>query len=428
MSSQLEPVRLSDIVAARSRLNGSIVRTACLESAALSELTGARIFCKAEHLQRTGSFKERGARNALLLLGEEQKRRGVIAASAGNHASALSYHGKLLKVSVTVVMPRFAPLMKVRNCEETGARVLLHGNDIGEAREHALQFVRDEGLTYINGFDDPAIIAGQGTLGIEIVEQVPECDAVIVPIGGAGLVAGVALAVKSMKPHVRIIGVQAESTASFNAALEAGAPTQIQMRPTLADGLAVPRVGDNAFSIARELVDKNIVVSEHMIALAVLRLIELEKTVVEGAGAVPLAALLGDTLNDLRGKKVVLPLCGGNIDTNMLGRIIERGLAADGRLCRFAANISDRPGGLARFTSILAEEGASVRSVEHDRAFAGDDVSQVVVHCVVETRDLGHIARVRQRLQQEGFDAHFEHAGSETRDRASSEPALKSKR
>jgi threonine dehydratase len=284
-----------------------------------------------------------------------------------------------------------------------GAHVLLHGNDIGEAREHAMQFVREQGLTYINGFDDSAIIAGQGTLGLEILQQVSGCDAILVPIGGAGLIAGVALAVKSLQPRVQIIGVQAEHCASFDAAMKHGGPIQINMAATLADGLAVPRVGDNAFAIARKAVDKTIVVSEHMIALAVLRLVELEKAVVEGAGATPLAALLSDRLPELRGKKVVLPLCGGNIDTSMLGRIIERGLAADGRLCRFTANISDRPGGLARFSSILAEEGASVRDVEHDRAFAGDDISQVVVHCVIETRDKEHIRRVHERLAREGF-------------------------
>lgn len=394
---------LQDIQAAAARIQGAVLRTPCTPSVALSEITGCEIFCKFENLQRTGSFKERGARNALLLLSSEQKQRGVIAASAGNHASALSYHGKLLNVPVTVVMPRFAPLMKVRTCERMGARVLLHGNDISEAREHAMQFVREEGLTYINGFDDAAIIAGQGTLGLEILEQVPECDAILVPIGGAGLIAGVALAVKSLRAKVQIIGVQAERTASFDAALKNGAPVPINLAPTLADGLAVPCVGDNAFAIARERVDKSVCVSEHMIALAVLRLVELEKTVVEGAGAVPLAALLGGQLPELRGRKVVLPLCGGNIDTNILGRIIERGLAADGRLFRFAANISDRPGGLARFTSILADEGASVRDVEHDRAFAGDDVSQVIVHCVIETRDFDHIARVQERLAREGF-------------------------
>ena len=396
-------VALQDIRAAAERIRGAVLRSPCTPSLTLSEITGCEIFCKFENLQRTGSFKERGARNALLLLSAEQRVRGVIAASAGNHASALSYHGKLLGVPITVVMPRTAPLMKVRTCEQMGARVLLHGNDIGEAREHAMQFVREQGLAYINGFDDPAIIAGQGTLGLEILEQVPECDAILVPVGGAGLIAGIALAVKSLQPRVQIIGVQAERTASFDAALKKGAPIQITMAPTLADGLAVPQVGENAFAIARARVDKTVVVSEHLIALAVLRLIELEKSVVEGAGAVPLAALLSGQLPELRGKKIVLPLCGGNIDTNMLGKIIERGLAADGRLCRLTANISDRPGGLARFASILAEEGASVRDVEHDRAFAGDDVSQVVVHCLIETRDREHAKRVCQRLEREAF-------------------------
>ena len=400
-------IELRDIQAAAGRIREAILRTPCTPAAALSEITGCEIFCKFENLQRTGSFKERGARNALLLLTDEQRRRGVIAASAGNHASALSYHARALHVPVTVVMPRFAPLMKVRTCEQMGARVILHGGDIAEAREHALGFVRAEELTYINGFDDPAIIAGQGTLGLEIMEQVPDCDAILVPIGGAGLIAGIAVAVKSLRPATRIIGVQAECTASYDAALKAGRPVSIEMRPTLADGLAVPRVGDHAFALARDRVDQTVVVTEHTIALAVLRLIELEKTVAEGAGATPLAALLGGRLPELRGRKVVLPICGGNIDTSMLGRIIERGLAAAGRLSRFAANISDRPGGLARFSSILAEEGASVRSVEHDRAFASDDMSEVVVHCVIETRDFDHIARVRARLQAEGFQSVF---------------------
>ncbi len=330
--------------------------------------------------------------------------RGVIAASAGNHASALSYHGKLLDIPVTVVMPRAAPIMKVRTCEQMGARVFLHGNDIGEARDHAMQFVREQKLTYINGFDDPAIIAGQGTLGLEILEQVPECDAILVPIGGAGLIAGVALAVKSLRPRVQIIGVQAERTASFRCGVEEWARrSKSRWRRHWQMDWRFRASAKTPLPLRARAWTRRLVVSEHLIALAVLRLVELEKSVVEGAGAVPLAALLSGQLSELRGKKVVLPLCGGNIDTNMLGRIIERGLAADGRLCRFTANISDRPGGLARFASILAEEGASVRDVEHDRAFAGDDVSQVVVHCVIETRDRDHAVRVRQRLEREGF-------------------------
>lgn len=397
-----EAVTLADVQAAAERIRGAVLRTPCPPSPALSEITGCEIFCKLDYLQRTGSFKERGARNALLLLSADQQRRGVIAASAGNHASALSYHGKLLGIPVTVVMPRFAPLMKVRNCERMGARVLLHGDDIGAARDKARELER-EGLTYINGFDDPAIIAGQGTMALEILEQVPDCNAVIVPVGGAGLLAGVALVMKSLRPRVQVIAVQSDHAQSFSTSLREQHPETFFVQPTLADGLAVPRVGENAFVIARSRMDRLVTVNEHQIALAMLRLIELEKAVVEGAGATPLAASMAGLLPELRGKRVVLPLCGGNIDTSMLGRVIERGLAADGRLYRFTARISDRPGGLARFATLLAEEGASVRDIEHDRAFAGDDVSQVVVHCVIETRDFEHVARVRGRLESEGF-------------------------
>jgi len=362
-----------------------------------------KIFCKLEYLQRTGSFKERGARNALLLLPPEQKQRGVIAASAGNHALGLAYHAQLLGIPVTVVMPRFAPIMKVSNCRRLGANVVLHGADIGESRARADEIATEKKLTYINGFDDPDIIAGQGTLGLEIAQQVPDVDAVIVPIGGAGLIAGMALALKALKPKVKIIGVEPERAASFTAALAAGRPVKVDVRPTLADGLSVPQVGANAFRIAGPLVDKTIPVGEHEIALAILRLLELEKAVVEGAGAVPLAACLAGLVPELKGKNVVLPLSGGNIDTPILGRVLERGLASDGRLCRFAATISDRPGGLARFAGIIAEMGASIIEIAHDRAFASDDITTVSVHCIVETRDAGHIGALRERLDKEGF-------------------------
>jgi len=327
----------------------------------------------------------------------------VITASAGNHALGLTYHARLLKIPVTVVMPRFAPLTKVNNCQQMGAEVVLEGANIEEARQHALKLIDQRALTYINGYDHPDVIAGQGTLGLEILEQVPEVEAIIVPVGGAGLIAGLAVAVKARKPSVRIIGVEPRRAASFEAARQAGHPVAVTMQPTLADGLAVPCVGENAFDSARGLVDDHVLVDEHQIARAVLRLIELEKAVVEGAGAAALAPLLADMLPELRGRKVVLPLCGGNIDTNILGRIIERGLAADGRLCRFSAIISDRPGGLSHFAGLIAEEGASVHDIEHDRAFASEDITTVTVHCVVETRDFAHIRRLRDRLQREGY-------------------------
>jgi threonine dehydratase len=397
------PVQFEDIQQAARRIAGAVVETPCSASIPLSEATGMQIYCKLEYLQRTGSFKERGARNALLLLSPEQKQRGVIAASAGNHALGLAYHARLLGIPVTVVMPRFAPLTKVSNCRRHGATVVLEGADIAEARARADQVAAEQGLAYINGFDDPAIIAGQGTIGLEIAAQVPDLDAVVVPIGGGGLIAGVALAMKALKPGVEIIGVEPERAASFTAALAAGKPVAVEMKPTLADGLSVPRVGENAFAIARILVNRTLLLREHDLALAILRLVELEKSVVEGAGAASLAACLAGKLPELKGKKVVILLCGGNIDLTTLGRVLERGLAFDGRLCRFTATISDRPGGLARFAGLIAEEGASVVDIEHDRAFAGEDLSTVSVHCVVETRNADHVAALRRRLDREGF-------------------------
>jgi threonine dehydratase len=396
-------VTFRHIEQAARRIAGHVIQSPCPLSIPLSEATGLNVFCKLEYLQRTGSFKERGARNALSLLTTAQKRRGVIAASAGNHALGLACHAQLLGIPATVVMPRFAPLMKVENCRRLGANVILQGADIGEARAHADKIVKTKRLTYINGFDDLAIIAGQGTMGLEIAHQVPQLDAIIVPIGGAGLIAGVALALKTLNPRVKIIGVEPERAASFTAALRAGKPVHFEMQPTLADGLSVPQVGRNAFQIARNLVDKTILVGEREIALAILRLVELEKAVVEGAGAAPLAACLARLVPELKGKSVVLPLCGGNIDTPILGRVLERGLASDGRLFRFTATISDRPGGLARFAGLLADTGVSILEIAHDRAFASDDISTVSVHCIVETRDSAHIVSVRERLKQKGF-------------------------
>jgi threonine dehydratase len=397
------PVRFEDVQAAAKRIAGHVIQSPCPLSIPLSELTGARIFCKLEYLQRTGSFKERGARNALELLPEDRKHRGVIAASAGNHALGLAYHGQLLGIPVTVVMPRFAPLTKITNCQRMGAEVVLHGEDISESRKRADEIAKERGLTYINGYDDPEIIAGQGTLGLEVAAQVPELDTIVVPVGGAGLIAGVALALKKIKPSVQVIGVESENAACFQAALAAGKPVPVQVKPSLADGLAVAQAGGNAFAIARGLVDKIVVVREHEIALGILRFLELEKAVLEGAAATCLAAFLAGAVPELKGKNVVLPLTGGNIDTPLLGRVLERGLASDGRLYRFTALISDRPGGLARLASLLAELGASIIEIAHDRAFSTADINTVNVHCVVETRDASHIEELRSRLKREGF-------------------------
>ena len=396
------PVTFQDIAVARERIKGAIYYSPCNRSVPLSEITGMQIFSKLDNLQRTGSFKERGARNALAQLSPEQQERGVIAASAGNHAQALAYQGRLLGIPATVVMPKFAPLIKVSNCQKLGATVVMHGDDFDEAKAHAHALADERRLAYINGYDDPAIIAGQGTMGMEIVEQVPDLEAIVIPAGGGGLLAGVALAIKTLRPNVMVVAAEAENVASFKAAMEAGQPVTIPSRATLADGLAIPQVGANAFEVARSLIDRCVVVSEEQIALSILRIVELEKGVVEGGGATALAACLSGQLPELAGKRVVIIFSGGNIDPNVLSRVIERGLVADGRLGRFTAVISDRPGGLADLAAQIAAAGASVKQIVHDREFAGSDVSAVHVVCTVETRDHQHLRDLIQRLNSRG--------------------------
>lgn len=396
-------VDLADIRAAARRIAGAVTVTPCPESIPLSELCGARVYCKLDNLQRTGSFKERGARNALLCLPPEARKRGVIAASAGNHALGLAYHGQLLGVPVTVVMPDYAPLIKVTTCQRLGARVIVQGQDFAEARAEADRRVKTEGLAYVHGFDDPAIIAGQGTMALEILRQVPDVEAIVCPVGGAGLIAGIAVAVKSFRPEVQVIGVESRQTASFTAALKAGQPVAIPRKATLADGLAVLKVGANSFALARERVDQVVRVDEASIAQAILRMLELEKIVVEGAAAAPLAAMISGALPDLRGKRVVLVACGGNIDPAMLTRVIERGLVQDGRLTRFTAHISDRPGGLAELARVIAASGASIRDIAHDRPFSGPDVSAVNAVCTVETRDKAHVRALHTALRKAGL-------------------------
>ena len=397
------PVTLADIRAAHARIAAGIMRTPCPESRPLSELTGARIFCKLDLLQRTGSFKERGARNALLLLDESQRRRGVIAASAGNHALGLAYHGGLLGIPVTVVMPRFAPLVKLATCRRLGANVILEGDTFADAREAAASLAAREGLELIHGFDDPRVIAGQGTMALEILEEVPEAEVLVVPTGGAGLLAGVGLAAKTLRPEITIVAAEPAAAPTFSASLAAGRPVAVPIRPTLADGLAVGRVGDVSFPIAARVVDRVVTLEEESLALAVVRLLELEKLVVEGAAASALAALLGEGGAEFAGCTVVLLLCGGNIDLTILDRVIDHGLAADGRRWRFTTRISDRPGGVARLTAAIAATGASVREIVHDRVFAGPDVFSTGVEVTVETAGRAHVARLVERLEGEGF-------------------------
>jgi len=393
----MEQVTLDSIVAARKRIGDAIYHSPCPYSLSLSQLCSCQIYCKLDHLQMTGSFKERGARNKLLLLNDQQKKHGVIAASAGNHALGVAYHGKLLGIGITVVMPKWAPLVKVSTCRALGAEVILHGDSYDDARQEAMKIADKTSKTFVHGFDDPAIIAGQGTLGLEILEDVPDVDVVIVGVGGGGLIAGIATAIKSQRPGVKIIGVESANAPTVHDSLQAGRPVKVHSRPTLADGLAFAQVGENCFPIIQKLVYRVMLVNEPQIAQAILWLLELEKTMVEGAGAVPLAAAK-DLSKELEGKKVVLVLGGGNIDVTLLGHIIQRGLAADGRLCRIRAFVTDRPGSLAKLTSVLAGAGASILEVQHDRHFGPADVALVTITCVMETRGFDHIDQIKAAL------------------------------
>ncbi|KAK5967141.1 L-threonine dehydratase catabolic TdcB [Trichostrongylus colubriformis] len=397
-------ITFSDVSSAAFNIKNGVVRTPCNKSANLSRMLNMELYFKKEYLQVTGSFKERGARYALSRLTKEEKELGVIAASAGNHALALSYHGQQLNIPVTVVMPVFAPLMKIGMCRSYGANVILKGDNIGKAKEYAMRLVMEKKYKYINGYDAPDILAGQGTLGLEILEQVPDVDAIIVPVGGAGLIAGVAVAVKTLKPQVEIIGVESATCPSFTEACKAGKPVEARVRSSLADGLAVPVVGGNALATAQGLVDRTVVVSEEETALSILRLIEMEKAVVEGGGAVGLAALISGKLPELKGKKVVSILTGGNIDTTVLGRTIDRGLAVDGRLNRLEVVVSDRPGGIAELTTRIAHMGASIKDIFHERAWISTDVFSVKVKVVAETRDRQHVAELEEMLRSKYDD------------------------
>uniref|UniRef100_A0A914BW60 L-serine deaminase n=1 Tax=Acrobeloides nanus TaxID=290746 RepID=A0A914BW60_9BILA len=391
-------VNFSDISSAAFSIRGGVVHTPLMRSNQLSDILGLELYMKKEFLQVTGSFKERGARFALMRLSAEEKKAGAIAASAGNHAMALAYHGLHLGIPITVVMPVFAPLMKRMRCQAYGANVILHGTNIQESKEYAFRLSRQKGMKYINGFDYPDVVSGQGTIGLEILEEIPDVDAILVPVGGGGLIAGIALAVKTLKPQVQVIGVESETCPSFQNALK---DLHIEVHPevSIADGLAVPTAGCNAAYMAKTYVDDVITVCEESIALAILRLLEMEKAVVEGAGAVGLAALISGRLPHLKGKKVVNILTGGNIDTTILGRTIERGLAVDGRLIKFDVVVSDRPGGIAELTALISKTGASIKDIFHERAWLAANVFSVRVRVVAETRDRAHVKELHDTLK-----------------------------
>lgn len=390
------------VLGARQRLEGQIRNTPVFASPRLSRIGGADVFIKHEYQQVTGSFKERGACNCLLTLSPDERARGVVAASAGNHALGLAYHGQRLGVPVHVLMPRFAPMVKVAQCRAYGAVVEFCGDSFEEARAEAVQRAEAARLTLVHGFDDPRVIEGQGSIGLELCEALPDVDVVVVPAGGGGLLAGVALAVKSQRPQVEVIGVEAAHAPTVSEAIAAGRPVSVQVKPGLADGLAVARVGAFCLPIIQALVSRVERVEESEIAAAIVRLMEAEKAVVEGAGAVGVAWLARRPA-ELRGRKVLVIASGGNIDLNVASRVIERGLAAAGRLCRIAVQLSDTPGALARLLGLLASTEANLIQVDHDRNFAPADVTLVNVSLVLETRDHDHIDLVKRALAGAGL-------------------------
>lgn len=391
-----------DIEAARSRIRDEVIETPCKRSGFFGDLLSCRLFLKLENLQRTGSFKDRGALNKLLDLSPEERERGVVTASAGNHAQALAYYANLLGIAATVVMPEFSPLIKVMNTRSYGARVIQKGATLSDGLSEVQRLTDEEGLVLVHAFDDEAVIAGQGTIGLEILEQVPDVTTVVVPIGGGGVISGIATAVKSAKPSARVVGVEAETAASARASLDAGRVVRIESRDTLADGIAVKQIGEITFPIIRDLVDDVVTVREDQIADAILLLLEREKTVVEGAGATPMAALLGGQVPVSTDDVVVAVLCGGNIDVNMLSRIIDRGLVDDGRLARLIVRVPDRPGSLQELTAVVANCGANVLGIFQDREFADISVGEVEIAMHLETRGREHVDAIIRDFEVRG--------------------------
>ncbi|ATB28089.1 threonine ammonia-lyase [Melittangium boletus] len=397
-------VTLQDIEAAQQRIGDAVHRTPCPRSEHFKDLTDcAALYFKLENLQRTGAFKERGALNTLLSLTPEERARGVIAASAGNHAQGLAYHAGRRGVSTTIVMPERTPIIKVTRTRSYGAEVVLHGTNFDEANAEAVRIQERDNRVFVHPFNDPRVIAGQGTIGLELLEQCPQMDLVLVPIGGGGLISGVACAIKETNPRIKIIGIQASAIASMKASVEAGVLTEVPAGTTIADGIAVKRPGDYTFEMIRRYVDDILTVDEEEIANAILLLLEREKTVSEGAGAVGLAALINAKLPSARGRKVVALLSGGNIDVNLVSRIIERGLVKGGRLVRLVVRMPDRPGMLARLTAEIAQQSANVVEIYHNRAFSKAGLGEVAVEVTLETRGRNHIEELMGSLAQNGW-------------------------
>jgi threonine dehydratase len=357
---------------------------------------------KLENLQRTGSFKERGALNKLLTLSESERKRGVIAASAGNHAQGVAFHAAARGIRAQIVMPLATPLVKVAATRSFGAEVILHGESYDEACEEAMRRRLEEGCTFIHPFDDPDVISGQGTIALELLEQVPDIEAVVVPIGGGGLISGIGCALKETNPRIRVIGVEPERLPSMLRAREAGKPVTIAPEATIADGIAVRRAGDITLPLVRRYVDEIVTVDDEEIASAILMLLEQEKTLAEGAGAAALAAVVQAKTN-LRHRRTVVLVCGGNIDVTLLAKIIERGLVKDGRLLRIRVYLQDRPGALLHLSEILARERANIVETVHNRAYYGVSLGETVIDVTLETRGATHITAISHALREAGF-------------------------
>ncbi|SMO38968.1 threonine ammonia-lyase [Halorubrum cibi] len=397
-------ISLADIEAARERVDGVARHTPLERSRTFSEMTGADVHLKLENFQRTGAFKIRGATNRIATLPPEAREAGVVTASAGNHAQGVALAAERAGVDATVVMPKFAPVSKVKATRGYGATVRLEGIDYDEAQAVAHDLEREQGLTYVHAFDDPAVMAGQGTLGLEIADDRPDLDTVVVPIGGGGLISGVAVAVKERLEGVRVIGVQAEGAASAAASLSAGEIREIEGVDTIADGIATRSIGEEPFAVMREYVDEVVTVDDREIALALTLLLERSKTLVEGAGAVALAATLSEAFDYGDDETIVAALCGGNIDLNRLGTVVRRGLVQMGRYLKITVDLKDRPGELERVSSIVARAGANVYAVHHDRTSRDVAVNAAELELELETDDAEHAASIVEELEADGYE------------------------
>ncbi len=403
-------IELDDVLTARERVRDRVYYSPCPRSEMLSKLTGQQVFLKLENLQMTGSFKERGALNRLSLLTPAEAERGVVAASAGNHAQGVAYHATRLGVRSIIVMPLATPLVKVTATREFGAEVVLHGANYDEAYAEATRLCDSEGMVFLHPFDDPAVMAGQGTIALEMLEQIAGLEAVIVPIGGGGLIGGMACALKQMAarqglPAVRVIGVQTSRLPSMVRALAQRGPLAIEAANTIADGIAVRRAGTLTYPLVERYVDEIVTVDEDEIASAILVLLEREKTLAEGAGAAALAALLqGKTsLANRSGVTTGVLVCGGNIDVTLLSRIIERGLVQDGRMILLRIHLLDKPGALAELTRLIARHRVNIVNTLYNRAYYGVNLGDTAIDITMETRGREQVTELLTALTEAGF-------------------------